>query len=136
MKITAYKNCLGLKISRGTTIGKNPVTRQVLAHNIIKSRKEGYPVQDISKEYHVSKRTAHRAIKFSENYLSQLWKEKNMGEKQINWRLAPTKKAQRLKVKLMQRSSITLQWIRHILRFNIKEIGDILDHIDNKVKPP
>ena len=133
MTINSYN---GLKISTGTKIGKNPITRQVLRLNIIKSRKEGYPVQDISKEYHISKRTAHRAIKFSENYLSQLWKEKNMGEKQINWRLAPTKKTRRLKVKLMQRSSITLEWIRHIIRFNIKEIGNILDHIDNKVKPP
>ena len=129
-------NYNGLRISTGTKIGKNPITRQVLRLNIIKSRKEGYPVQDISKEYHTSKRTAHRAIKFSENYLSKLWKEKNIGETQINWRLAPTKKTKRLKVKLMERSFITLQWIRHIIRFNIKEIGDILDHIDNKVKPP
>ena len=110
-----------IRTSQGTKISKNSTSKQVLRLNILKSRKEGYPIQEIAQAYQISKRTVHTLIK------NNLFQGKHRGV---------TKKYFRSMVKLITRSIYTNIWIKHILRHNITDLSLIIDSIENKVKPP
>ena len=105
-----------IRTAQGTKTAKNITARQVLRVNVIKSRLDRYPMNEIAEAYHISLRTVHKYIKF-------------VGSN-------PTKKIFRFKGKLMMRAYLTKLWIRYIIRYNITDLEMVIDNIEEKVKPP
>ena len=111
-----------LRTSLGTKINKNKTARQVLRLNILYSRRQGFPIHELSKAYQISMRTVQKYTK------------------QICTIYYPLQQKRfRSMVKLFTRANLTNKWIQHIIRHKLTAITDlttIMTSISEGSKPP
>lgn len=114
------KALTSLRISKGTRVGQDTVARQVLRLNVIKSRLQRFPLQEIAYQYEISLRTAHKYTKLLPDFM----------------KVKVLKLDYRRRVKLFQRAQLTKYWIRYYLRHKLGHLDMIMQAIEAGVKPP
>ena len=108
-----------LRTSLGTKINKNKTARQVLRLNILYSRRQGFPIHELSKAYQISMRTVQKYTKQISNIYYPL-----------------QQKRFRSMVKLFTRATLTNKWIQYIIRHRITDLTSIMTSISEGSKPP
>ena len=120
LRIKIKNKCVHrIRTAQGTKINKNKTARQVLRLNILYSRRQGYPIHELSKAYQISMRTVQKYTK------------------QISMIYYPLQQKRfRSMVKLFTRSNLTNKWIQYIIRHKITDLTSIMNSISEGTKPP
>ena len=123
LRIKIKNKCVHrIRTAQGTKINKNKTARKVLRLNILYSRRQGYPIHELSKAYCTSMRTVQKyTTKISTIYYP-------LQQKRF-----------RSMVKLFTRANLTNKWIQHIIRHKLTAITDlttIMTSISEGTKPP
>ena len=119
-RVKAKKEYFSVRTSVGSKISKNCTARQILRLNVIKSRRDHYPMNEIVAAYSISSRTVHKFVNLFDKISGGI----------------VTKRIYRFMGKLIQRAYFTTLWIRFIVRHKVTDLQLILDHIDQETRPP